>query len=62
MPKAERIGTCGMGNGGHTREQEHRVPQSTCFGALVTSRLACLAIVFSDPLALVPLSGHPVTS
>ena len=23
MPKAERIGTCGMGNGGHTREQEH---------------------------------------
>ena len=32
------------------------VPQSTCFGALVTSRLACLAIVFSGLLALVPLS------
>ena len=42
-----------------------RVPQSTCFGALATLSPCVsmsLAIVFSDVLALVPLSGHPVTS
>ena len=42
-----------------------RVPQSMCFGGLVTLWpfvSMSLAIVFSDVLALVPLSGHPVTS
>jgi hypothetical protein len=41
------------------------VPQYTCFGALATLSPCVsmsLAIVFSDVLALVPLSGHPVTS